>query len=83
MKKNPGKNIIVAFTRLRPTTKTLSVVKKEHKRQLEIGYNKTTNELLFKYSFNMFPNDPFILRRRDNVVKFEGRLTQSSQERFQ
>lgn len=62
---------------------SLSIVKQEHRRTLEIGYNKTNDELYIKYNFTLFPEDPIILKKRDNVWTFEGRLNQSSVERFQ
>ncbi|MBI60658.1 hypothetical protein CL657_05540 [bacterium] len=59
-----------------------SLVKQEHERQIEIGYDKVKKELFFKFILKMFSNDPLILRKTDNVVKFEGRLNKQSEERF-
>tara|TARA_B100000427_G_scaffold325713_1_gene333058 strand:+ start:23517 stop:26024 length:2508 start_codon:yes stop_codon:yes gene_type:complete len=59
-----------------------SIIKDEHERQIEIGYNKTIKELFFKFHFKMFSKDPLILRKTNNVIKFEGRLNKQSQERF-
>ena len=61
---------------------TFSIIKDEHERQIEIGYNKTLKELVFKFHFKLFSDDPLIVRKTDNVVKFEGRLNQKSKERF-
>jgi len=59
-----------------------SIIKDEHERQIEIGYNKTIKEFFFKFHFKMFSKDPLIIRKTNNVVKFEGRLNKKSQERF-
>ena len=48
----------------------------------ELGYKKLNNEFFFKYVFTLFPNDPIVLRRKNDVVTFEGRLSQQSEERF-
>ena len=61
---------------------TLSIIKKEHERELEVGYNKTKDEYLFKFSFNMFPDDPFIYRKNKEGAKFEGRIRKGAEERF-
>tara|TARA_A100001015_G_scaffold319454_1_gene442370 strand:+ start:182 stop:2731 length:2550 start_codon:yes stop_codon:yes gene_type:complete len=65
----------------------ISVTKHEHERILELGYTKLTDELFFKYTFKSFPKDPFTMRRKKvngkNSWEIEGRLKQSSQERFQ
>tara|TARA_Y100001968_G_scaffold328778_1_gene376603 strand:- start:1279 stop:3783 length:2505 start_codon:yes stop_codon:yes gene_type:complete len=59
-----------------------SVIKDEHERQIEIGYNKTIKEIFFKFHFKMFSKDPLVLRQTNNVIKFEGRLNKKSEERF-
>ncbi len=61
---------------------TLSITKKEHKRVLEVGYNKLMNEWFFKYTFTIFPEDPIVLRKRQDILTFEGRLSKQSEERF-
>ena len=61
---------------------TLSIVKKEHNRTLEIGYKKTNDELFIKYNFTLFPEDPIVIKKRNNIWTFEGRLKQASVERF-
>jgi len=61
---------------------TLNLVKKEHERELIIGYNKQNDELRVLYRFNVFPNDPLELVKRKNVWTVEGRLKQGSEERF-
>jgi len=47
-----------------------------------LGYKKQAEELYFKYTFKLFPNDPIELRRRNDVWTFEGRLKSGSKERF-
>ena len=61
---------------------SISITKKEHKREFELGYKKLNNEFFFKYIFTLFPNDPIVLRRKNDVVTFEGRLSKQSEERF-
>ncbi|RAP28731.1 hypothetical protein DID78_04660 [Candidatus Marinamargulisbacteria bacterium SCGC AG-343-D04] len=61
---------------------SISITKKEHKREFELGYKKLNNEFFFKYIFTLFPDDPIVLRRKNDIVSFEGRLSKQSEERF-
>ena len=62
---------------------SISIVKQEHKRTLEVGYKKANDELFIKYNFTLFPEDPIVIKKQDDIWTFEGRLKQASVERFQ
>lgn len=61
---------------------TLNILKREHERDLIIGYNKLNQEIRILYRFNVFPNDPLELVKRKNIWTIEGRFKQNSEERF-
>lgn len=76
--KSPGKPMSLGEYQLQQ----LAIVKKEHERQLEIGYTKSSNELTITYTFLLFPDDPLILKRRHNNLSIEGRLSKNAEERL-
>ena len=70
------------FNALRYQLQTFKLVKKAHRRTLEIGYNKVTNETTIKYSLNAFPDDPFEITKKENVWEVGGRFNKKSEERL-
>ncbi len=61
---------------------TVNIVKREHCRTLSFGYNKTSDEFMFRYTIDAFPEDPIEFIRNKANWKVGGRLNQSAQERF-
>jgi hypothetical protein len=61
---------------------TLSIIKNEHKRRLEIGYKKHINEITMTYRFNAFANDPFKIKKINDLWKVEGRFNEKATERL-
>ena len=60
----------------------IAISKNEHKRTIEMGYKEPTKEFYFKYVFTIFPQDPIVLRKKQDVWTFEGRFKKQSEERF-
>ena len=60
----------------------ISIEKQEHERTLEIGYKDASEEFYFKYVFTIFPQDPIVLRKKQDTWTIEGRFKQQSEERL-
>ena len=61
---------------------TLSIIKNEHKRRLEIGYKKLINEITITYRFNAFANEPLKIKKINDLWKVEGRFNEKATERL-
>ena len=70
------------FNTYRYEPRTLSIQKKEHRRLFNLSYNYKTQEMLIKYTFDAFKDDPLILRKKQDILKLEGRFQKSAKERL-
>ncbi len=61
---------------------TLSLVKKEHERELSLSYTKSTETWFITYRFFAFPDDPFQIRKTKELLEIEGKFKQNAQERL-
>ena len=67
--------------------RTYSITKEEHRRTLKVSYTKNSNKkndynLDIEYRFTLFPDDPIIIEKKEDLWKFKGRFSGTTQDRF-
>jgi hypothetical protein len=63
--------------------KSLYVTKREHKRDLEVRYTKSTDQWDIIYTVLAFPDDPIEIKKKKDLWTIEGRLKENTKERFE
>jgi lipopolysaccharide export system protein LptA len=81
MRYNP-RNQTGSFDLSRYELQTLSIVKQEHCRSYQFGYNSLSNEFTFQITINAFPDDKITIRKTRDQFKLQGVLDDPTQERL-
>lgn len=78
-----NQNETTPFELRRYELRSLYIMKREHRRTLEMSYTRSTEQWDIVYTILAFPDDPIEIRKRKDLWTLEGRLTGETQERFE
>ncbi len=61
---------------------TFTLTKKDHCQTFALGYNKISEEIMFRYTINAFPQDFLEIKQSNQGFRFGGALNSTTEERF-